>query len=226
MAQRLRHRRANRVVAMVAATAGLVVLAAITPAVLGGTTDPATQQTGYYHADTPATTWSPTPPSQPPDQNAVLPEIPTDLPTYPTDTTTPTTAAPPTTTGSADAGAELRTVAEADLPVLRATLEGRWVAQLGSKRTGMTVGGTYYDDAAILADHLSMRASYPDVRLVWSGDWATFSAADFWVTLVAIPHATPEEANGWCDSHHIAAGECYAKRVSATGGGDRDTVPR
>lgn len=231
MASRLKHRRANRTVAMVAATGGLVMLAAIMPAVLSGSADPAPQQNGYYLAETPANTVTP-PPSWTPDTFQNLPEIPTDLPgtpASPPDITTTEQPAPSTKTDSdsdTGTGSELRTLAAADLPVLRGTIEGRWVAQLGSKRTGMTVGGTRYDDAAILADHRTLRETYSDVRLAWSGDWGTFSAADFWVTLVATPFATAEEANGWCDSHGIAKGECYAKRVSATGGYAGNTVPR
>jgi hypothetical protein len=202
--------------------AGLVVIAGIAAAVLAGSADPTTAQNSDYDAETPANTWTP-------DTNNLLPEIPTDLPgtpSSPPDTTTTEPTPDTSTSTGTDASAELRTLAAADLPVLRAGLEGRWVPQLGSKRTGMTVGGTHYDDAAILANHRSLRGSYSDVRLVWSGDWATFSAADFWVTLVATPFATAEEANGWCDSHGIPNGECYAKRVSATGGYDGNTVPR
>jgi hypothetical protein len=236
MALRLKHRRANRTVAMVVAAGGLVVLAAIMPAVLSGSADPAPQQNGYYFAETLANTVTPPPPSWTPDTFQNLPEIPTDLPgtpASPPDITTTEAPAPSTEANTdaradtrAETGSELRTLAAADLPVLRAGIEGRWVAQLGSKRTGMTVGGTHYDDATILADHRTLRETYSDVRLAWSGDWATFSAADFWVTLVATPFATAEEANGWCDSHGIAKGECYAKRVSVTGGYAGNTVPR
>lgn len=156
-------------------------------------------------------------------------------PTIVTDTTyTPYTTELPTSTTSAvstpdttgDPGTDLRMLAYADLSILSASFDGVWLPQLSSKRVGMEVDGWYFDNAAILADHLALRSSYANVRLVWSGDWVTFSAQDFWVTLVAEPFTSPEGANTWCDNHGIGRDDCYAKRLSTTGPGDGNTKPR
>lgn len=203
MRNRLRRRRDNRMLALVVAIGGLAVFGGVLVSVQlagAGRSGP-----GTGHAAT-ATTWA-TPTTDPP-----VPD--------------PGEYAGPPLIGVPDPAAELTAQAAADLPALRATIEGRWISQLSSKRPGMTVGATTYDPTAILYDHMTLRAAYPNVRLVWSGDWATFSADDFWVTIVATPYATPDEANAWCDSQGLPADACYAKRVSATGGRDGNTVPR
>lgn len=210
MRDRLRRRRGNRMLALVMAIGVFTVLGgALVSALLAGA-DRTSPVTGYA-----------APPTAYPGPTSTI-------------WTAPTTDLPPPATSTADTPfigvpdpeAELAALAAADLPALRTGIEGRWVAQLSSKRPGMTVGATTYDHTAILSDHLALRSSYANIRLAWSGDWATFSAQDFWVTIVATPYATPEEANAWCDDHGLPADGCYAKRVSATGGTDRNTVPR
>ena len=216
--ERLRRRQANRTLGLVVLAAALVVTIGVLPGVIGAFDSDAPDSTAaadyYYTGPTvvtsPYTTFSDT--------------------TYPTETTTDTTetsefaVSTPDTTG--DPATDLRMLAYGDLTFLSGSFDGVWLPQLSSKRVGMMVDGWYYDDAAILADHLALRSSYGNVRLVWSGDWVTFSAPDFWVTLVAEPFASPEGANAWCDSHGIGREDCYAKRLSTTGSGDGNTRPR
>ncbi len=110
----------------------------------------------------------------------------------------------------------LRTIANADRPFVAGHLADRWVPQLSSKRPGVFDDGITWDNAATLREHLQLRLNYPEVRLLWSGDWSTFSAPDFWITIagVVFPHA--DEALGWCHDHNLDRDHCYAKLVSTT----------
>jgi serine/threonine-protein kinase len=219
MKARLEQRRGNRAIGLVAAAAGVVVVGGflLSAQVSGQEREETASGAVYYQPPAVVITSS-----EPETWAEEAPTYGSAAPDEPGGGLTGGTTNIPT----GDPAAELRALAASDLPTLRNGTEGAWVAQLGSKRPGMVVGGIYYDDSAILEDHLALRSSYSDVRLVWSGDWATFSAPDFWVTLVSTPYRTPEEANAWCDDHGIPPDGCYAKRVSTTGAGDGNTRPR
>jgi hypothetical protein len=224
VAERLRRRRGQRQLLLAATISAAVVLGGVA---LSAGIDDAGQDPGfdagayaYPPAAGPATGWD-APPISTSEQDTGVP----GTGPIPSGTAFPGSTAPLDST-SADAGTQLRELADADLPVLRSSVEGLWVAQLSSKKPGMVVDGVQYDDAAVLDDHMALRNSYSDVRLLWSGDWATFSSADFWVTVVAVPYTTPEAANAWCDGQGLSPDACYAKRVSTSGGGDGNTVPR
>ncbi|WP_459716325.1 hypothetical protein [Actinophytocola sp. KF-1] len=225
MTERLLRRRRNRQFLLAATVSAAVVLGgvALSAGIDDAGQDPGFDDAGAYAyppAADPATGWD-TPVTSGPAPDGGLP----GAGLAPSGTAFPDSTAPLDST-SADAGTQLRELADADMPVLLSGVEGQWVAQLSSKRLGMVVDGVRYDDDAILDDHMALRASYSDVRLLWSGDWATFSSTDFWVTIVAVPYATPEAANAWCDGQGLSADACYAKRVGMSGGGDGNTLPR
>lgn len=113
-----------------------------------------------------------------------------------------------------DAEAALRDIAARDYPYVQSNLADRWVPQIGSKKLGIVAEGKVFTNAEMLFDHLAYRARYDDVRLVWSAQWTTFSAPDFWVTVVGDTFADAGPANGWCDSHGIDAFNCFAKMIS------------
>ena len=62
--------------------------------------------------------------------------------------------------------------------------------------------------------------------LAWSGDWSSFRGQDFWITLVNRSFASGEAANAWCAQAGIGADDCYAKRLSRTGGYAENTALR
>lgn len=126
--------------------------------------------------------------------------------------TPPAAAAAPT-----DPGEALRAQQRTDAAALDGLVD-RWVPQLSAKKAGMTVGGRTYDDAAVLADHQELRRTHPDAVLAWSGDWSSFRGQDFWITVVNRPFPSAEAANAWCQRAGIGADDCYAKRLSRTGG--------
>lgn len=126
-------------------------------------------------------------------------------------TSTPGTVVPP-----ADPGAQLQAQKDADSAAVAAIPDGAWVAQLSSKRVGLVAAGITYSNATILSDHQDLRGRYPDVALLWSGDFRTFKYPNFWVTIVTTPYSTADEANAWCDAQQLDADHCYAKRISAT----------
>jgi hypothetical protein len=118
---------------------------------------------------------------------------------------------------------QLQQLASSDRPFVQASLVDWWIPQLSSKRSSepWTVdpeNGVTYDPGRILQEHRQLRQKYPGiVRLLWSGDWSTFSAApNFWVTVVA--NAFPESAGAlsWCRSQGLDADHCAAKIVSTT----------
>jgi len=138
-------------------------------------------------------------------------------------TTAPVRAATPTDPASAERA--LRAEIAADRTAVDALVDS-WVPQLSSKRLGMVAGGITYGYPEIYANFRMLKVRYPDALLVWSGDFSSFAAGDFWVTVV--PNAFPngDEANAWCDRQGIDAGACYAKRISRTGGYQENTLPR
>jgi hypothetical protein len=62
-------------------------------------------------------------------------------------------------------------------------MSNRWIPQLISKRPGLVADGITWHNAAILREYLQLGQQYPGARLLWSGDWSTFSAGHFWVTV-------------------------------------------
>lgn len=133
---------------------------------------------------------------------------------------TPSTAvssAPPPSGDNESASFDaLRTIADADRPFVQRELADRWVPQLSSKRPGLVAEGITWDNAATLREHLQLRLHYPEVRLLWTGDWSTFSATDFWVTIAGVVFEGADGALAWCRDNHLDRDHCYAKLVSTT----------
>ena len=132
-------------------------------------------------------------------------------------TAAPTSAAAVPTTLSQQAAADADTVR---------TLAGRWVPQLSAKSTGMTVGGVRYDEARILADFRAVHAKYPDAALLRSGDYRSFTQPGYWVVVLARTFDDAAAANAWCDRQGFDPDNCFAKRLSRTGGPKGNTVAR
>lgn len=154
--------------------------------------------------DTPSPTLADTPPSVLTYQSE---PSSTTQPVYPQSTAI---SAPP------DAEQRLRQIADEDRPFVAATLAEYWVPQLSSKRPGVVDQGVVWDNTMTLQEHLDLRQRYPDVRLLWSGDWSTFSAPDFWVTVVGL--AFPDSAGPltWCRAQALDRDHCIAKLISTT----------
>lgn len=130
---------------------------------------------------------------------------------------TATGAAKPTTGDDESASFDaLRAIANADRSFVSSRLADRWVPQLSSKRPGLVADGITWNNAETLREHLDLRLKYPEVRLLWSGDWSTFSAPDFWVTIAGVTFPDAEGALGWCRGHSLDSEHCYAKLVSTT----------
>ncbi|HET6732672.1 hypothetical protein [Mycobacterium sp.] len=113
-------------------------------------------------------------------------------------------------------GSQLRAIAASDQPIVFAGLAERWVPQLSSKRPGLVAEGQTWTNAMTLAEHEQLRQTYPGVRLLWSGDWSTFSESNFWVTIVGTGFPTADGALAWCTSSGFDRDHCYAKLISTT----------
>lgn len=125
----------------------------------------------------------------------------------------------------------LRAQARADMPYISDRLADRWVAQLSSKEPGLvapdiTGPDVTWDYQAILAQHLRLRLQYPEVRLVWSDDWSTFTLRGWWITVAGAMFSDADAANRWCDDRSIPTDECFAKIISNTRGTEGTTKYR
>lgn len=113
-------------------------------------------------------------------------------------------------------GNQLRAIAASDKPMVLATLANTWVPQLSSKRLGLVAEGRTWTHSAILVEHQRLRQAYPGARLLWSGDWSTFSHSNFWVTVAGPTFPTAEGALAWCRSNDFDRDHCFAKLISTT----------
>ena len=110
---------------------------------------------------------------------------------------------------------QLRQIANGDRPFVSVRLADRWVPQLSSKRPGVVDQGIVWDNATTLQEHLQLRERY-HARLLWSGEWSTFSVPNFWVTVAGITFPTSAGALEWCTSQGFDRNHCFAKIVSTT----------
>jgi serine/threonine kinase PknH len=127
----------------------------------------------------------------------------------------PAPTAAPAPDPEAAAVQQLQQIAASDRPVVAAQLADRWVPQLSSKRPGVVDKGVVWNNAMTLQEHLQLRQRY-GARLLWSGDWSTFDAGDYWVTIAGISFPNAAGALNWCSSQGFDPDHCYAKLVSTT----------
>ncbi len=120
------------------------------------------------------------------------------------------------TSAPQDPEQQLRQIASGDRSTVNAQLADRWVPQLSSKRPGVVDNGVVWDNAMTLQEHQQLRQRYPNVRLLWSGDWSTFSGPDFWVTVAGIAFTNSAGALAWCKAQGFDRDHCAAKIVSTT----------
>ncbi|WP_082971197.1 serine/threonine-protein kinase [Mycobacterium sp. 852002-51971_SCH5477799-a] len=141
-----------------------------------------------------------------------VPTYETEPPTSASQARSPNTVTP----APQDPAQQLHEIANDDRPFVSAQLAEHWVPQLSSKRPGVVDNGVVWDNARTLQEHLQLRQRYPTVKLLWSGDWSTFSAADFWVTVAGITFADSSGPLAWCRSHGFDRDHCAAKLISTT----------
>ena len=126
----------------------------------------------------------------------------------------------------AAAYAELNRQVTVDNAEIRNNIAETWVPQLASARKGLVVNGVIFDYTDILTEHRALRQQYTQARLVWSGDWSVFNGRDFFVTVLAVPFRTAENANSWCDQQGIDRDHCFAKLLSQVRGPEGTTRHR
>lgn len=114
-----------------------------------------------------------------------------------------------------DALAQLRQIAATERSLVKAELADRWVPQVSSKRPGIVDDGVVWDNVRTLEEFRGFRERY-NAKLLWSGDWSTFNAPDFWVTVVPVTFNSPGGALRWCTTQRFDSWHCLAKLVSTT----------
>lgn len=107
-------------------------------------------------------------------------------------------------------------------------LEGSWVPQLSSKK-----GGTFdaldqhrYSLADIYQQFLDLRLRYPNVRLLNSTDWDSYTLDGYWVVIAGVAYIGPDEPNQWCDERSIPTSQCFAKQLVRDGAPEGTTKHR
>ena len=114
-----------------------------------------------------------------------------------------------------------------DRPSVTKDLTGKWVAQLSSKKSGMTADGMTWDNRTTLQEFLKLRQKYPSAKLLYSEDWPVFDAGgQYWVTIAGTPYSTAAEANAWCEAQGFDAEHCFAKYIDTKGPSEGTTVNR
>ena len=103
---------------------------------------------------------------------------------------------------------------------------GSWLPQVSSKREGTTVDGVSWTAARIWQEFERTREQHPNARLAWSDDWSSFRQGGYWVTVIDERYSSAAQANSWCEAQGFATDQCYAKRLTTTGGFAGNTVPR
>ncbi len=98
-------------------------------------------------------------------------------------------------------------------------LEGAWVAQLSSKTQGIydDHDGRVYSLADIYQQFLALRLTYPNVLLLNSSDWQSYTLVGYWVVIAGVPYRKPDEPNRWCTERGIAPSQCFAKKLVRDG---------
>ena len=122
----------------------------------------------------------------------------------------------PIPSGESVSASQLRAIAASDQPIVLNGLADRWVPQLSSKWPGLVAEGSTWTNAMILNEHQQLRGRYSNVRLLWSGNWSTFSDSSFWITIAGTGFATADQALAWCTSNGFDRDHCYAKLISTS----------
>ena len=120
----------------------------------------------------------------------------------------------------ADPTEALEQIRAQDAPVVEA-LADSWVPQLSTRPAGTQSADRTAINAAILAGHDTLRNQHPGAVLLRSTDWNYDGR--FWITVMNERFPTAEEANTWCDTNGFAPQDCFAKKLSHTGGVDGST---
>ncbi|WP_419197128.1 serine/threonine-protein kinase [Mycolicibacterium litorale] len=113
---------------------------------------------------------------------------------------------------------QLQAIARNDRAYVSLYLADRWLPQLSAKRVGLEAEGTVWDNEQILEEHLAFRDNYPNVRLLWSGDWSTYDGRNYWITIVGWTQSDPDQVLSWCSYHGFGRDHCIAKIVSTSRG--------
>ena len=149
--------------------------------------------------------------------NTTLPTIGYSTPSSnPYDSGSPSTTSTSRATPTAqDPGQQLRQIADGDRAFVSAHLADYWVPLLSTKHPGTVDNGVTWDNAMTLQEHQTLRQRYSG-RLLWSGDWSTFSGKDFWITIAGITFSNSAGALAWCRDKGFDRDHCNAKIVSTT----------
>ncbi|KXP14459.1 serine/threonine protein kinase [Tsukamurella pseudospumae] len=139
--------------------------------------------------------------------------------TVPSDIPTGAQTTPPTTT-PADPLVALQTRAATDKPLVLASENNQWVAQLSTKWVGLYAEGVTWTAASILTHVTDLERQHGTVRLLFAPDWPVFDRPegrpDMWVVTKAGPFSGPDAALAWCRSQNLDNDHCFAKLISDT----------
>lgn len=132
--------------------------------------------------------------------------------------------ASPDPASEATAGEQLTAGVDEGTRIAQDRLAEQWVVQLSAKKPGLEADGKTWAEEDILAEYTENQRRHPEAILLWSGDWTSFRLSDFWVTVLAEPYDTPEEALETCRDLGLDRDNCFAKKLSTSEGPDGTTL--
>ena len=130
----------------------------------------------------------------------------------------------PEASASVPAGEQLNAQVEVGTRIAQDDLADEWVVQLSAKKPGLEASGKTWAEEDILAEFTENQRRHPEAILLWSGDWSSFRLDDFWVTVLAQPYDTPEEALETCRNLGLDRDNCFAKKLSTSERPDGTTM--
>ena len=151
----------------------------------------------------------------------------TDAPSSDAQSSAPTTGtgeSSPDATSQATAGEQLTAEVDEGTQIAQDRLAEQWVVQLSAKKPGLEANGKTWAEEDILAEFTENQRRHPEAILLWSGDWSSCRLDDFWVTVLAEPYDTPEEALETCRNLGLDRDNCFAKKLSTSEGPDGTTL--
>ena len=96
-------------------------------------------------------------------------------------------------------------------------VEGRWVPQLAAMRIGDGSGPGELTEAEIRDRIDGYRSRFPDVVVLWSGQWSVYAEPYWYVVIVPRPASDPGSVLRWCGENGFGQGDCLAKLLLRNG---------
>lgn len=188
----------------------------------GKKTEPPAPTVTVTVTSTPVVAQEPATPTPSPSPKPTL--TPSPIPTV---SPTPTPSPTPTQSPEAQAKARLNKQAEADLPVVMATIEDEWTTMLSSKKKGLEWAGITWTYQDIWSEYSQYKQRYPNTLLVQGTPYKSLSAlGPEWYSMTSgIVFNNADQALSWCYAQNLTNDYCFAFRFTDMDGPNQKQQP-